>query len=57
MKLNGTWREEEVGPRLFLVQYLREVGGLTAIHIGCETSICGACSFLPTGDARINFGF
>ncbi len=51
VKLNGAWREDEVEPRLLLVHYLREVAGLTGTHIGCETSICGACTVLLNGDA------
>ncbi len=46
IKINGTWREDDVEPRLLLVHYLREVAGLTGTHIGCETSICGACTVL-----------
>ena len=49
--LNGTWREDDVEPRLLLVHYLREVAGLTGTHIGCETSICGACTVLLNGEA------
>jgi aerobic carbon-monoxide dehydrogenase small subunit len=51
MKLNGSWREDDVEPRLLLVHYLREVAGLTGAHIGCETSICGACTVILNGDA------
>ena len=42
--INGTRRSDEVEPRLLLIHYLREVVGLTGPHIGCETSICGACT-------------
>lgn len=51
MNLNGTLREDEVEPRLLLVDYLREVAGLTGTHIGCETSICGACTVMLNGEA------
>ena len=51
LKLNGAVREEDVEPRLLLVHYLREVAGLTGTHIGCETSICGACTVLVNGEA------
>ncbi|HLH15798.1 MAG TPA: (2Fe-2S)-binding protein, partial [Bryobacteraceae bacterium] len=30
---------------------LRETAGLTGPHIGCETSICGACTVLLDGKA------
>jgi aerobic carbon-monoxide dehydrogenase small subunit len=46
VKLNGSWREDDVEPRLLLVHYLRDVASLTGTHIGCETSICGACTIL-----------
>jgi len=51
IKLNGEWREGDVEPRLLLVHYLRDVAGLTGTHIGCETSICGACTVLLNGEA------
>ena len=51
INLNGAWREDEVEPRLLLVHYLRDVAGLTGAHIGCETSICGACTVLLNGEA------
>lgn len=51
VRINGIAREDEVEPRLLLVHYLRDVVGLTGTHIGCETSICGACTVLMNGDA------
>ena len=51
INLNGTWHEHDIEPRLLLVHYLREVAGLTGTHIGCETSICGACTVLLNGEA------
>ncbi len=42
--VNGTAREHDVEPRLLLVHYLRDVLGLTGTHVGCETSLCGACT-------------
>lgn len=51
VKVNGSWREDDVEPRLLLVHYLRDVAGLTGTHIGCETSICGACTVLLGGEA------
>jgi carbon-monoxide dehydrogenase small subunit len=51
IKVNGIPREDEVEPRLLLVHYLRDVAGLTGTHIGCETSICGACTVMLNGDA------
>jgi aerobic carbon-monoxide dehydrogenase small subunit len=49
INLNGKWREDDVESRLLLVHYLREAAGLTGTHIGCETSLCGACTVLLNG--------
>ena len=49
--INGTSYSHEVEPRLLLIHYLREVVGLTGPHIGCETSICGACTVHVDGKA------
>jgi aerobic carbon-monoxide dehydrogenase small subunit len=49
--VNGAERRAEVEPRLLLVHFLREVAGLTGTHIGCETSLCGACTVLMNGHA------
>ena len=51
IKVNGTTRESEVEPRLLLVHYLRDELGLTGTHVGCETSLCGACTVLVDGQA------
>ena len=51
IRVNGTLHEVEVEPRLLLVQFLRETCGLTGTHIGCETSVCGACTVLVDGKA------
>ena len=42
--INGAKHEHEVEPRLLLVQYIRELAGLTGTHVGCDTSNCGACT-------------
>jgi len=49
--INGKLRSDEVEPRLLLIHYLRDVCGLTGSHIGCETSICGACTVELDGRA------
>ncbi len=51
IKINGKWHETDVEPRLLLVHYLRDVASLTGTHIGCESSLCGACTVLLNGDA------
>jgi aerobic-type carbon monoxide dehydrogenase small subunit (CoxS/CutS family) len=49
--VNGVTYENEVEPRLLLVQYLRETLGLTGTNIGCDTSSCGACTVLLNGES------
>ena len=49
--INGQRRSDEVEPRLLLIHYIREVVGLTGPHVGCETSICGACTVQVDGKA------
>jgi aerobic carbon-monoxide dehydrogenase small subunit len=47
--VNGTEIEAEVPDRTLLVHFLRDVAGLTATNIGCDTSSCGACTVLLDG--------
>ena len=49
--VNGQPREDAVEPRMLLVHYLRDVAGLTGTHVGCETTLCGACTILMNGQA------
>ena len=51
LKINGKSHTHEVEPRMLLIHYLREVAGYTGPHIGCETSICGACTVALDGKA------
>ena len=51
IRVNGVLREAEVEPRLLLANFLRETCGLTGTHVGCETSVCGACTVLVDGQA------
>ena len=46
MTVNGGRLEAEVADRTLLVHFLREVAGLTATNVGCDTSSCGACTVL-----------
>jgi len=41
--VNGKSVTTEVEPRLLLVEFLREKLRLTGVHVGCDTSQCGAC--------------
>jgi aerobic carbon-monoxide dehydrogenase small subunit len=49
LTVNGEKRADEVEPRLLLVHYLREVLGLRAANVGCDTTSCGACTVLLDG--------
>ena len=49
--VNGKAYSHDVDPRTLLVQYLRDVLGLTGTHVGCDTSNCGACTILVDGQA------
>jgi len=49
--VNGKPQERDVEPRTLLVHFLREQLGLTGTHIGCETTICGACTVHLDGRA------
>jgi carbon-monoxide dehydrogenase small subunit len=51
IRVNSVDRRAEVEPRLLLAHFLRETAGLTGTHIGCETSLCGACTVLLEGRA------
>jgi carbon-monoxide dehydrogenase small subunit len=51
MTVNGEGVSDDVEPRLLLVQYLRDVRGLTGTNIGCDTSSCGACTVLVDGES------
>lgn len=49
--VNGVSHQSEVEPRMLLVHYLRDLLNLTGTHVGCETSLCGACTVLMDGQA------
>ncbi|MCB9077028.1 MAG: (2Fe-2S)-binding protein [Anaerolineaceae bacterium] len=49
--VNGKSYTRDVEPRLLLVHFIRDVLGLTGTNIGCETSVCGACTILMDGQA------
>ena len=50
-KINGQDYTHEVEPRMLLIHYIRDVVGLTGSHVGCETSLCGACTIMIDGVA------
>jgi aerobic-type carbon monoxide dehydrogenase small subunit (CoxS/CutS family) len=51
LTVNGEKHADEVEPRLLLVHYLREVLGLRAANVGCDTTSCGACTVLLDGQS------
>jgi carbon-monoxide dehydrogenase small subunit len=51
MTVNGKKASGTVEPRTLLVQFLREILGLTGTHVGCDTSQCGACVVIVNGDS------
>ena len=51
LTINGNGYSQDVEPRLLLIHFLRDVAGLTGTHMGCETSLCGACTVELNGKA------
>ncbi len=49
--VNGVARVDDVDARLLLVHYLRDVAGLRATNVGCDTTSCGACTVLLDGES------
>ena len=44
MTVDGNSHVAEVEPRLLLVHHLRENLGIGGVHVGCDTTSCGACT-------------
>ena len=51
LTVNGDKVAAEVEDRTLLVHYLRDVAGLTATNVGCDTTSCGACTVLLDGES------
>lgn len=51
LTVNGTEHDLTVEPRTLLVHALRDELGYTGANIGCESSLCGACTVDMNGDA------
>jgi aerobic carbon-monoxide dehydrogenase small subunit len=49
--VNGESHTDDVEPRLLLAHYLRDVCGLKATNIGCDTTSCGACTVHVDGES------
>ena len=54
LTVNGGLREDAVPANMLLVDYLREVAGLTGTKIGCDGGECGACTVLVDGRPRLS---
>ena len=51
LTVNGTEHELTVEPRQLLIHALRDDMGYTGPNVGCETTMCGACTVQMDGDA------
>ena len=54
LNLNGSAREDAVPENMLLVDYLREVTGLTGTKCGCDGGECGACTVLIDDEPRLS---
>ncbi|HEV2450788.1 MAG TPA: (2Fe-2S)-binding protein [Streptosporangiaceae bacterium] len=49
--INGQPVAADVEDRMLLVHYVRDVAGLRATNVGCDTTSCGACTLLLDGES------
>lgn len=51
--VNGRRREDAASEGTLLIDYLREVAGLTGTKRGCDGGECGACTVLVDGEPAL----
>ena len=50
--INGEAYQESVPNRMLLVDFIRDIAGLTGTHVGCTyEGVCGACTIQMDGEA------
>src|ERR1700726_4948947 len=54
LTLNGRSRADAVSDNLLLLDYLREIVGLTGTKTGCDGGECGACTVLVDDRPRLS---
>jgi len=54
LMLNGRTRTDAVADNILLLDYLREVVGLTGTKTGCDGGECGACTVLVDDRPRLS---
>lgn len=54
VNVNGRNREDLIPDNMLLVEYLREVAGLTGTKQGCDGGECGACTVLIDDEPHLS---
>ena len=52
--LNGRARSDAIAENVLLLDYLREIAGLTGTKTGCDGGECGACTVLVDDQPRLS---